>query len=399
MGRHFVLFMAGGVVLGFALGALLPSFSLSFAVVGELFLRALKMVVLPLIVVSIANAIINMETIEKFKRIGLRALLYYTTTTALAVLTGLFVVVLFKPGVGVSLAGGEVKVKEVAFSFKELLTSLIPDNFFKALVNFDVLAVIVATILFSLAVLSVEWERELLLKQLLTELDRSLMKLTGWIIKTAPVGVCALIAGKVASLGGASALKPILYSLSKYVLTVLTGLSIHAFLTLPLLYFLFTRQNPYRLIVKVREALITAFATASSSATLPITIAVATAAGIKRQVAQFTLPLGATVNMDGTALYEAVAAVFLAQAYGIELSLPQYFVIFLTATLAAIGAAGIPEAGLITMVLVLESVGIPVEGIGIILAVDWFLDRCRTAINVLGDIIGAAIISASLEER
>jgi len=391
--------MAVGVVLGFALGALLPAFSLSFAVVGELFLRALKMVVLPLIVVSIANAVINMETIEKFKRIGLRALLYYTATTALAVLTGLLVVVLFKPGVGVSLSAGEFKVKEAAFSLKELLTSLIPANIFEALVNFDVLSVIVATVLFSLAVLAVEWERELLLKQLLTELDRTLMKLTGWIIKTAPVGVCALIAGKVASLGGASALKPILYSLGKYVLTVLAGLSIHALLTLPLLFFLFARQNPYRLIAKVREALITAFATASSSATLPITIAVAAAAGIKRQVAQFTLPLGATVNMDGTALYEAVAAVFLAQAYGIELSLPQYLAIFLTATLAAIGAAGIPEAGLITMVLVLESVGIPTEGIGIILAVDWFLDRCRTAVNVLGDIIGAAIISASLEER
>ncbi len=399
MGRHFLLFMVAGVVLGFVLGALFPSFSLSFAVVGEFFLKALKMVVLPLIVVSIAGAILNMESIERFKRIGLRALLYYTTTTALAVLTGLLVVVLFKPGIGVSLSGGEVKVKEVAFSFKELLLSLIPENFFKALVNFNVLAVIVATILFSLAVLSVEWRRELLLKQVIAELDASLMKLTSWIIKTAPVGVCSLIAGKIASLGGASALKPILYSLSKYVLTVLTGLSIHALITLPLLYLLFTRKNPYSLIAKVRDALITAFATASSSATLPITITVATDAGIKRQVAQFTLPLGATVNMDGTALYEAVAAVFLAQAYGIELSLPQYLVIFLTATLAAIGAAGIPEAGLITMVLVLESVGIPVEGIGIILAVDWFLDRCRTAINVLGDIIGAAIISASLEEE
>ncbi len=399
MGRHFLLFMVSGVVAGFVLGALFPSFSLSFAVVGELFLRALKMVVLPLIVVSIAGAILNMESLEKFKRIGGRALLYYTTTTALAVVTGLIVVTLFKPGIGVSLSQGELKVKEVAFSFKELLTSLIPENFFKALVDFNVLAVIVATILFSLAVLSLEWRRELLLKQVIAELDASLMKLTSWIIKTAPVGICALIAGKVASLGGASALKPILYSLSKYVLTVLAGLLVHALITLPLLYFLFTGKNPYSLIGKVREALVTAFATASSSATLPITIAVSVVAGIKRQVAQFTLPLGATINMDGTALYEAVAAVFLAQAYGLDLSLPQYLVIFLTATLAAIGAAGIPEAGLVTMVLVLESVGIPVEGIGIILAVDWFLDRCRTAVNVLGDIIGAAIISASLEEE
>ncbi len=385
--------MVLGVVAGFVLGALFPSLSLSLAVLGELFLRALKMVVLPLIVVSISSAILSMETAQRFKLIGLRASLYYTLTTALAVVTGLLVVLAFKPGMGVSFSLSLKPVKEVSFSFKELLLSLIPENFFKALVNFDVLPVIVATILFSLAVLSVEWKRELLLKQLFFELDSSLMKLTSWIIKFAPLGVCFLIAGKVASLGGASALKPIVYSLSKYVLTVLTGLFIHGFITLPLLYFLFTGKNPYSLIFKVREALLTAFATASSSATLPITVASCVKAGIDGQVARFTLPLGATVNMDGTALYEAVAAVFLAQAYGLELSLPQYLIIFLTATLAAIGAAGIPEAGLITMVLVLQSVGIPVEGIGIILAVDWFLDRCRTAINVLGDIIGAAIIS------
>ena len=399
MGSFFLFFMVLGVFLGFIFGALFPSFSFSIAFVGELFLRALKMVVLPLIVVSIAGAILNMETIDKFKRIGLRAILYYTTTTSLAVITGLVLVVLLKPGVGVPFSGNDFKPKEISFSLKELLVSLVPDNIFKALVNFDVLAVIVSTILFSLAVLSVEWRRELLLKQLIIELDTSLMRLTSWIIKLAPVGICSLIASKVASLGGASALKPIFLSLSKYVLTVLAGLSFHALLTLSFLFFVFTRKNPYSLILKVKEALITAFATASSSATLPVTIAVSTAAGIKRQVANFTLPLGATINMDGTALYEAVAAVFLAQAYGMDLSLPQYLTIFLTATLAAIGAAGIPEAGLITMVLVLESVGIPIEGIGIILAVDWFLDRFRTAVNVLGDIIGAAIISASLEEK
>ena len=148
---------------------------------------------------------------------------------------------------------------------------------------------------------------------------------------------------------------------------------------------------------KVKDALLTAFATASSSATFPVTLSRAVSAGIKREVAEFTLPLGATINMDGTALYEAVAAIFLAQAYGIELSLTQYIAVFLTATLAAIGAAGIPEAGLVTMVLVLQSIGVPTEGIGIILAVDWFLDRCRTAINVWGDIIAAAVISRNSE--
>lgn len=399
MERRFVLFMVAGVVLGFVAGALFPSFSLHFSVLGELFLKALKMVVLPLIVASIINAILGMERIERFKSIGLRALLYYTTTTALAVITGLFTVIFLKPGIGISLSLTENPVKEINFSLKNLLLSLIPENVFKALSNFDVLPVIVSTVLFSLAALTVELREGLFLKRLAQEVEVILMKLTKWIINFAPLGVSSLIASKIASLGGFTALKPIFLSLGKYILTVLFALSVHAFITLPLLYFLFTRKNPYSLILKVKEALITAFATASSSATLPVTLERSVSSGVRKEVAQFTLPLGATVNMDGTALYEAVAAVFLAQAYGIDLSTFQYFVIFLTATLAAIGAAGIPEAGLVTMVLVLQSVGIPAEGIGLILAVDWFLDRCRTAVNILGDIIGAAVISTRLERK
>ena len=398
MRDRFLLFMVGGVVLGFLMGALFPSLSEKTSFVGELFLNALKMVVLPLITVSIANAIFKMETIEKFKRIGVRALLYYTLTTALAVVTGIAVVSLLKPGASANFSGGEFH-REVSFSLKELILSLIPDNIFKAFVNFDVLPVIVSTILFSLAVLSVDWKRQLILHQLVSELDTVLLKLTGWIISLAPVGVCSLIASKVAQMGGAPALKTIFVSLGVYVLTVLLGLLIHGFVTLSLLYYLFTKENPYSLISKVKDALLTAFATASSSATFPVTLSRSIAAGIKKEIAEFTLPLGATINMDGTALYEAVAAIFLAQSYGMELSFTQYFAVFLTATLAAIGAAGVPEAGLVTMVLVLQSVGVPVEGIGIILAVDWFLDRCRTAVNVLGDIIAAAVISSQLEER
>ncbi|ADU96804.1 dicarboxylate/amino acid:cation symporter [Thermovibrio ammonificans] len=396
MKGRFVAAMVAGVVAGFLVGGLFPQAGLKVKVVGELFLNALKMVVLPLIVVSIANAVLNMETLERFRSIGLRALVYYTTTTALAVATGLAVVILLKPGEGVKLAAGAVEVKKAGFSLESLVTSLVPPNLFEALVNFNVLGVIVATMLFSLAAISVEWERELLLKQVLEELDTVLMRLTGWIVRLAPVGIFALIAYKVAAMGGAQAVVPVLKSLGKYTATVLLGLAVHGFITLPLIYFVVTRENPYKLLLRVKEALITAFATASSSATLPVTIERAVEAGVKREVAEFTLPLGATVNMDGTALYEAVAAIFLAQSYGIELSLPQYLAVFLTATLAAIGAAGIPEAGLVTMVLVLKSIGVPLEGIGIILAIDWFLDRCRTAVNVLGDIIGAAIISRSV---
>jgi Na+/H+-dicarboxylate symporter len=357
------------------------------------------MVVLPLIIVSIASAILNMRTIEKFKKVGVRALLYYTITTSVAVAIGIVTVVLIKPGVGFSFSGDSSFNREVSFSLKELLTNLLPPNLFKALVDFNVLGVIVATMLFSLAVLSVKWEREPLLYRLISELDASILKLTGWIINFAPLGIFSLIATKVASIGGAKAIVPLLVSLGKYVLTVLLALSIHAFLVLPAIYYFFIRKNPYAYVGKVKEALITAFATASSSATLPITLKEVVGSGVKKTVAEFTLPLGATINMDGTALYEAVAAIFIAESYGIDLTFTHYIIIFLTATLAAVGAAGIPEAGLVTMVLVLQSVGIPVEGIGIILAVDWFLDRCRTAVNVLGDTIGAAVISHSLKEE
>ena len=395
----FLTYMALGVVGGFLAGGFLPELSLKTAFIGELFLNALKMVVLPLIIVSIASAILNMRTIEKFKKVGVRALLYYTITTSVAVAIGIVTVVLIKPGVGFSFSGDSSFNREVSFSLKELLTNLLPPNLFKALVDFNVLGVIVATMLFSLAVLSVKWEREPLLYRLISELDASILKLTGWIINFAPLGIFSLIATKVASIGGAKAIVPLLVSLGKYVLTVLLALSIHAFLVLPAIYYFFIRKNPYAYVGKVKEALITAFATASSSATLPITLKEVVGSGVKKTVAEFTLPLGATINMDGTALYEAVAAIFIAESYGIDLTFTHYIIIFLTATLAAVGAAGIPEAGLVTMVLVLQSVGIPVEGIGIILAVDWFLDRCRTAVNVLGDTIGAAVISHSLKEE
>ncbi len=395
--KRFLTAMLIGVAFGFLAGAFLPKIALALSFIGELFLNALKMVVLPLIVVSIANSVLGMETIENFKKLGIKTLLYYFFTTSFAVAVGITVVLLVRPGEGFSVLQTKEFSKQVNFSLHDLITGLIPQNIFKALVEFDVLPVIVATVLFSLAVLSIDWKRETVVHRVISELDVIFLKLTGWIISFAPLGIFSLIAAKVASMGGKSAIGEIFLSLGKYVLTVISGLAIHGFIVLPLIYFLLVRKNPYSYISKVKEALLTAFATASSSATLPVTLKNVTSSGVNRPVAEFVLPLGATVNMDGTALYEAVAAIFLAQSYGIELSTSQVLVIFLTATLAAIGAAGIPEAGLVTMVLVLQSVGIPVEGIGLILAVDWFLDRCRTAVNVLGDTIGAAILSKGIK--
>ena len=183
-----------------------------------------------------------------------------------------------------------------------------------------------------------------------------------------------------------------------YMGTVLVGLGIHVFGTLPLIYWIVTRKNPYRFLMDMSQALLTAFSTASSSATLPVTMECAiTKAGVSKRSTEFVIPLGSTINMDGTALYEAAAAIFIAQAIGMELSLIQQLTIAVTATLAAIGAAGIPEAGLVTMIIVLNAVGLPIEYVGLILSVDWLLDRFRTAVNAAGDSIGAAVVEKAFD--
>jgi len=226
-----------------------------------------------------------------------------------------------------------------------------------------------------------------------------MMKIVHIILLIAPVGIFGLVAGRLGASGG-DAFAGELARLGKYFVTVVLGLGLHGILVLPLILFLFTRRNPLTFFTGMAEALVTAFSTASSSATLPVTLRCAVERNkVAKESAGFVCPLGATVNMDGTALYEAVAAMFIAQSYGIDLNIGQQAVIFLTATLAAIGAAGIPEAGLVTMVMVLQAVGLPLEGIGGILAIDWLLDRFRTTVNVWGDSIGAAIMAGTKEVR
>jgi len=224
-------------------------------------------------------------------------------------------------------------------------------------------------------------------------LNDGVMKIVHWVMLFAPAGIFGLVATRIGQAGGFNGFLPELLSLGKYSFTVLAGLAIHGFIVLPLILKFVGKRKPSKYIKGVGAALLNAFSTASSSATLPLTIqGVEEENGISRRTASFVLPLGATINMDGTALYEAVAAMFIAQIYGIPMTPVMQGVIFLTATLAAIGAAGIPEAGLVTMVIVLKAVGLPIEGIGLILAIDWLLDRFRTTVNVWGDSVGAGVI-------
>ena len=290
--------------------------------------------------------------------------------------------------------------KDISRTLEEVLVGdketgkegLIPRNLFNAMVNTAILPLIFFSLLLG-ATLSVLGERGRVAIDVISTLNDAVMRIVHWIMIVAPFGIFGLIAARIGNAGGFSGFMPELLALGKYSFTVVFGLSVHAFIVLPLILLLIGRQNPLRYARGVCTALLNAFSTASSSATLPLTMeGVEKENGISNRTASFVLPLGATINMDGTALYEAVAAMFIAQVYGIEMSPVQQAVIFLTATLAAIGAAGIPEAGLVTMVIVLKAVGLPIEGIGLILTIDWLLDRFRTTVNVWGDSVGAGVI-------
>ncbi|ACO03792.1 MAG TPA: dicarboxylate/amino acid:cation symporter [Persephonella sp.] len=377
------------IILGILSGVYLKDIVINLKLVGNAFLNLLKMITIPLIFASIFVSIASLASIKDIKDMGIKAIVYYFSTTALAVFTGIVVVnfINFSPVDGMNLSSDGFEHKK--FTVEALIQSFIPSNIFQSLVEGKVLHVIIFSILFAIAVLKLQQSKKEVITRFFEGVNDSMLTVAKWIINLSPLGVFALVSYIVADKGLGSIL-----SLWQYVLAVVVGLLIHAVFNLGLIGFLFGKFNPLSYFTKVKEALLIAFSTSSSSATLPVTLEVAEErAKIDKKTAGFVLPLGATINMDGTALYEAVAAMFIASLYGIELSIGEQIIIFFTASLAAVGAAGIPSAGLVTMTLVFTAVGIPLEGIAIILAVDRFLDMLRTATNVWGDLIGAKIIS------
>lgn len=390
--NRLILGIIAGVLIGGAVGSLAPEFGAKTKIIGELFLNALKMVVLPLIIVSITLSIMKVGNLGSM---GLKTIAYYAATTAVAVSIGIAIVTIVHPGDGGEILKGSmpevVKSKE-NFQVTDILKQISTPNLFKSAYEFQILPLIIASLLFGIAFGKLRGENQTILS-LFEVTDKAIMKIVHWIIAVTPVGIFGLIAGKIGEAGGGDEVVRIAMQLGKYVFCVLVGLLVHGFVVLPLMLRIFSGRNPVDYFRSMSETLLTAFSTASSSATLPLTITNTTEnAGVSPKISKFVLPLGATINMDGTALYEAVAVIFIAQSYGIDLGGAELVVVFLTATLAAIGAAGIPEAGLVTMVLVLQAVGLPIEGIGMILAIDWFLDRFRTTVNVWGDSVGAAVI-------
>lgn len=399
---------------------------------GEVFLRLLKMLVVPLVIASVMSGILGLGDVRQLGRPGLAAVAYYLVTTVLAVVAGLVLVNILQPGIGAvdeeSKAGiiaTEESVKEkvyktladeigasdndVAKAFgdgeyieskepgvsrvlENLVLMMFTDNLFESAVEMQLLPLIVFSIAFA-GLLTTMGSRVDAIVLLVQQVNDALMNFILLIMRFAPLGIFCLVAARFGQANVAGEFIAELRKTGSYSLTVLLGLGVHAFVTLPAILYLFTRRNPYAFMLQMSQALLTAFSTASSSATLPVTMESAIdEAGVSRKSVDFVLPLGATINMDGTALYEAVAAIFIAQVVGADLSLMQQLIVAVTATLAAIGAAGIPEAGLVTMVIVLTAVGLPVEYMSLILSVDWLLDRFRTTVNVFGDACGAAIV-------
>jgi Na+/H+-dicarboxylate symporter len=535
---HLTLFIVGSIVLAVIVAIAGPAifqekflpFVAVFEVGGEVFLRMLQMVVVPLVMASVMSGILGLGDVRKLGKPGAYAVSYYLSTTVLAVITGLIVVNIVNPGKGidrklvedarqegeetVSHAAGRAKGKRIewhnvtgdraqtagdsknvsvpedgawnvriiidqvgkaevpanakvqwsqngnAFKdvtdgtfeagidaevyrtpasiqlpedaayarvifepqqggersiieaflvpgppsigaiFQNLVLMLFTGNLLYSMVEINLLPLIVFSIVFG-GMLTTMGERSKTIADLVVSINDALMSFILLLMKLAPLGIFCLVAARFSKAQMDGQFLTLLKTQAWYMTSVLGGLACHAVITLPLLLWVFTRRNPVQFFNQMSQAILTAFSTASSTATLPVTMECAEKrAGVSRRSTEFVLPLGATINMDGTALYEAAAAIFIAQAYAVVdpayvLTFDKQIVIAVTATLAAIGAAGIPEAGLVTMLIVLNAVGLPLELIGLILPIDWLLDRFRTAVNAFGDSVGSAIVDKS----
>jgi Na+/H+-dicarboxylate symporter len=356
---------------------------------GTIFVNCLKMLVVPLVFVSLVCGTCSLSDPKSLGRIGGKAMGLYLMTTAIAVSVALIFANIFQPGKNSSFPPAEYTARE-GKTFMQVLIDMIPTNPINAMAEGNMLQLIIFSILFgiSLALVGSKAER---IKSIFTELNEVIMKLVTLIMNIAPYGVFCLILKLFTSLGLAS-----ITLLLSYFLLVIGVLVLHAAVTYPLLLSMFSGLNPITFLKKMRPTMIFAFSTASSNATIPVTLeAVTKRLGVKTTIGSFTVPLGATINMDGTAIMQGIATVFIANVYGIDLNFTQYLMIIMMATMASIGAAGVPGVGLILLAGVLAQVGLPADGIGLILGIDRLLDMTRTAVNVTGDAAVSSIVAHS----
>ncbi len=382
-----------GLVLGVVAGVLFPSFSQSIKPLGDLFISAIKMLIVPLIFSSLVVGVTGMKDPKKMGRIGIKTFSLYLLTTAFAISIGLFIGTVMEPGKGVDL-GTTTTLKTVeAQPFSETLLNIVPKNPVASMAEGNVLQIIVFAILFGIS-LNFAGKPAQPVINVIDGIAEAMYKLTAIVMELAPYGVFALMAYISQKYGMA-----VFLPLMKVLIGVYLGCIIHSIFTLSGAVALLGRLNPFKFFHGIIDALAIAYSTASSSGTLPVTIRCARKnLGVSDSMSSFVLPLGATINMDGTAMYQGVAALFVAQAYGIDLTMGNYITIILTSTLASIGSAGVPGAGLIMLTLVLNSVGLPVEGIALIAGIDRILDMARTTVNVVGDCMVTVLIAKSENE-
>lgn len=371
---------------------------------GTAFIRLISMVVVPLVFASLLVGTGTLSDVRRLGRMGIRTFVYYLFTTAVAIIIGLLLANLLQPGRGLPAetkeqllsnyrAEASAKIEQALEKpgIGDVLLEIIPTNPVRSLVDAEMLQIIFFALFFGIVLSMLPEEKSQPVLKFFDGVNEAMLRLVMLIMEIAPYGVFALIATMIAEFG-----LGILSTLAKYSFVVALGLIMHASITYPALLKIFTRLPLGRFFNGIRPAQLIAFSSSSSSATLPVTIeCVEENFGVPKAVAGFVLPLGATINMDGTALYQGVAAVFIAQVFGMELSIAQQAVIVLTATLASIGAAGVPGVGMITLALVLRTIGVPLEGIALILGVDRLLDMCRTVVNVTGDASCAVVVASS----
>ncbi len=393
------------LVLGVAFGVFFHEYVKYISWAGEMFLRFLKMIVVPIVFCSMVTGVASLGNQGGLGRIAGKTFGFYVCTTLVATVIGLVLVNVLQPGVGSSLVSDAAAASQLATAEKvslgQQIINIIPDNVFAALTKGDLLQVIFFAILFGFFVTKVEDKARTTIVDFFQAGNDVIMKITLAVIKLAPYGVFSIVAKMISQQAGdMDKLMSVAQSLGMFLLIVWAGCMIHFFVVLPCAVYFIGKENPWRHMKKMSTAILTAFSTCSSGAALPISMKDSQEkCGISNKIAGFTLPLGATINMNGTALYEGVAVIFIAQVYGIDLSILEQIIIIVTVLFSAIGAASIPMAGLVMLSVAISVAGLPMEGIGLVLAVEQLCDMPRTATNSYGDMCGAVVIAKSEGEK
>lgn len=382
------------VILGVIAGFFASDYLNIYSFLGSTFITLLKYIVVPLVFASLISGVISLGNLSSLQKMGFKTLLYFIVTTLISSVIGIVLAIGINPGKGFILLQDIVPKATTALSFKQMFSQILPTDFFSFISGGNMLFLILISILIGILIITFGRNISFPIDELFEGFNEFMMIITNWVIAFSPIGIFGLIAQLIITTGVASFI-PLL----KYMLVVVVGLLIHAFIIIPLIIKMVMKCSPLSVAKDVFTSLTTGFSTASSAATLPILMEDArTKLKVPNKVASFVLPLGITINMDGTALFQSVAAVFIAQIYGVPLSITSLAMIVFIAILSSIGAAAVPSAGIITLAMILTAIGVPLEGTAIILGIDRLLDMCRTTVNLWGNTTAAMVITKWLGE-